>query len=39
MVPARIEARQGPLPRNANGKIDRKAIAELLRATSESSTG
>jgi acyl-CoA ligase (AMP-forming) (exosortase A-associated) len=27
MVPARIEIRAGPLPRNANGKIDRKAIA------------
>jgi acyl-CoA ligase (AMP-forming) (exosortase A-associated) len=28
MVPARIEVRAGPLPRNANGKIDRKAIAQ-----------
>jgi len=27
MVPARIGARNGPLPRNSNGKIDRKAIA------------
>ncbi|HLW04754.1 MAG TPA: acyl-CoA ligase (AMP-forming), exosortase A system-associated [Azoarcus sp.] len=27
MVPAHIEVRQGPLPRNANGKIDRKALA------------
>ena len=27
MVPARIELRDGPLPRNPNGKIDRKAIA------------
>ncbi|HJV26280.1 MAG TPA: acyl-CoA ligase (AMP-forming), exosortase A system-associated [Aromatoleum sp.] len=27
MVPARIEARSGPLPRNPNGKIDRKQLA------------
>jgi len=27
MLPARIGARSGPLPRNANGKIDRKSIA------------
>jgi len=27
MVPARIEAREGPLPRNPNGKIDRKALS------------
>lgn len=27
MVPARIEIRKGPLPRNPNGKIDRKALA------------
>ena len=27
MVPARIEARPGPLPRNPNGKIDRKQLA------------
>jgi acyl-CoA ligase (AMP-forming) (exosortase A-associated) len=27
MVPAEFEVRDGPLPRNANGKIDRKAIA------------
>lgn len=34
MVPARVEIRVGPLPRNPNGKIDRKAIAaELDRAT------
>jgi len=31
MVPAKIEIRPGPLPRNPNGKIDRKAIrAEFL---------
>ncbi|AUN94240.1 acyl-CoA ligase (AMP-forming), exosortase A system-associated [Pseudazoarcus pumilus] len=34
MVPAHIEVRSGPLPRNANGKIDRKALAE--RAGEES---
>lgn len=27
MVPARIEVRDGPLPRNPNGKIDRKTLA------------
>lgn len=27
MVPARFEVRSGPLPRNPNGKIDRKALA------------
>ncbi|NML25448.1 acyl-CoA ligase (AMP-forming), exosortase A system-associated [Zoogloea dura] len=27
MVPAVIEARDGPLPRNPNGKIDRKALS------------
>jgi acyl-coenzyme A synthetase/AMP-(fatty) acid ligase len=27
MVPARIHARDGALPRNPNGKIDRKAVA------------
>ncbi|MDQ3189300.1 MAG: acyl-CoA ligase (AMP-forming), exosortase A system-associated [Pseudomonadota bacterium] len=30
MVPARIEIRAGSLPRNPNGKIDRKALAEAL---------
>jgi len=32
MVPARFEARTGALPRNANGKIDRKALADTLAA-------
>ena len=32
MVPARIDVRRGPLPRNANGKIDRKALAAETRA-------
>ena len=27
MVPAVIEARDGPLPRNPNGKIDRKTLS------------
>jgi acyl-CoA ligase (AMP-forming) (exosortase A-associated) len=27
MVPARIDVRTGPLPRNPNGKIDRKALS------------
>ena len=30
MVPARFEPRSGALPRNANGKIDRKALADAL---------
>ncbi|AWI81998.1 acyl-CoA ligase (AMP-forming), exosortase A system-associated [Parazoarcus communis] len=30
MVPARIEVRDGPLPRNPNGKIDRKTLASEL---------
>jgi acyl-coenzyme A synthetase/AMP-(fatty) acid ligase len=28
MVPARIEFWSGPLPRNPNGKIDRKVLAQ-----------
>jgi len=28
MVPAQVEVREGPLPRNPNGKIDRKALAQ-----------
>ncbi|MFO1412801.1 MAG: acyl-CoA ligase (AMP-forming), exosortase A system-associated [Burkholderiales bacterium] len=32
MVPATIEVRGGPLPRNANGKIDRKALATAHEA-------
>ena len=35
MVPSRIEAREGPLPRNANGKIDRKLLAGELRVAFE----
>jgi len=35
MLPAHIEPRPGPLPRNANGKIDRKAIATDMRAARE----
>jgi hypothetical protein len=27
MVPAHLSVRGGPLPRNANGKIDRKGLA------------
>lgn len=29
MVPTRIDVREGPLPRNPNGKIDRKALSAL----------
>lgn len=31
MVPARFEVREGPLPRNPNGKIDRKTLASESR--------
>jgi acyl-CoA ligase (AMP-forming) (exosortase A-associated) len=39
MVPAAIEVRDGPLPRNPNGKIDRKSLAAAFdeRAMSPSS--
>jgi len=30
MVPSHIELRPGPLPRNANGKIDRKALSQAF---------
>jgi acyl-CoA ligase (AMP-forming) (exosortase A-associated) len=33
MVPTEFEVRDGPLPRNANGKIDRKAIAAAFVET------
>jgi acyl-CoA synthetase (AMP-forming)/AMP-acid ligase II len=37
MVPSRVEVRDGPLPRNPNGKIDRKALsAEFLDAIATS---
>ncbi len=35
MVPANIAVRAGPLPRNANGKIDRKAISTEYRIALE----
>jgi len=35
MVPMAIELRPGPLPRNANGKIDRKSIAGAYRSAGE----
>ncbi len=39
MVPAGIVVRQGPLPRNPNGKIDRKALAgEFLTSSQEAGT-
>jgi hypothetical protein len=31
MVPVAFRAHEGPLPRNANGKIDRKAMANDLQ--------
>ncbi len=33
MVPMHVELRSGPLPRNANGKIDRRALNEALQST------
>lgn len=30
MVPSQVEVRDGPLPRNPNGKIDRKALANTI---------
>jgi acyl-CoA ligase (AMP-forming) (exosortase A-associated) len=35
MVPAGIAVRQGPLPRNPNGKIDRKTLAGEFQAARE----
>jgi acyl-CoA ligase (AMP-forming) (exosortase A-associated) len=35
MLPSRIEVREGPLPRNANGKIDRKLISTEFREAME----
>ena len=35
MVPARFEVREGPLPRNANGKIDRKLLSTEFLARKE----
>ncbi len=35
MVPASIEQSEGPLPRNANGKIDRKSIMSRVRAAAQ----
>jgi acyl-CoA ligase (AMP-forming) (exosortase A-associated) len=39
MVPARIEVRDGPLPRNPNGKIDRKAIRAEFAAVCGTANG
>lgn len=36
MVPQQIEQRDGPLPRNANGKIDRKLLSTEYRLAAES---
>src|SRR5690606_34818757 len=36
MVPTRIEVREGPLPRNPNGKIDRKTLASEMQTTEAS---
>ena len=40
MVPAGIEVRNGPLPRNPNGKIDRKTLAtEWVEKNARLNTG
>lgn len=36
MVPTRIEVREGPLPRNPNGKIDRKTLGTEMQTTEAS---
>lgn len=38
MLPTRFEVRSAPLPRNPNGKIDRKLLARELSASSQDST-
>ncbi len=38
MLPARVELRPGPLPRNPNGKIDRKRLAEECRQAAQEQT-
>lgn len=41
MVPSRLQVREGPLPRNPNGKIDRKQLSseEIERMVGSSSSG
>ncbi len=38
MVPAAVEPRVGPLPRNPNGKLDRKALATAWHEQAQTST-
>ena len=38
MVPTRIEVRDAPLPRNPNGKIDRRALASTLESYTPAAT-
>ena len=38
MVPKHIEVRTGNLPRNPNGKIDRKHLAEEFRSMFETAS-
>jgi acyl-coenzyme A synthetase/AMP-(fatty) acid ligase len=35
MVPAVIDVRDGPLPRNPNGKIDRKTLSTEFEAANK----
>lgn len=39
MLPASIEVQNTPLPRNPNGKIDRKALAEAWRESQQANSG
>jgi acyl-CoA ligase (AMP-forming) (exosortase A-associated) len=39
MVPAKVEIRSGTLPRNANGKIDRRLLADEFRNLFERASG
>jgi acyl-CoA synthetase (AMP-forming)/AMP-acid ligase II len=39
MVPTHVAMREGPLPRNANGKIDRKSLAAEALMTREIEAG
>jgi acyl-CoA synthetase (AMP-forming)/AMP-acid ligase II len=38
MLPSRVLVQQQALPRNPNGKIDRKLLAERLDASGESTS-
>jgi len=39
MLPAKVDLRNGPLPRNPNGKIDRKSLSSEFADLFERSDG